>query len=156
MCPAPTATIRTRRNSRCDANSDPQGAHTLPTSWALRAGSGCAQVRHKRRFDFDHVFASDAPQAIPTSALKGLIDGTLLYFTGKKHSPALWVLPACPRCSRGVWVPPHSRGPLFRKAVRCVQAAVFAQLAEVVGGVADGFDVAIFAYGQVCTTVFAG
>jgi hypothetical protein len=43
-----------------------------------------------------------------------------------------------------------------RKAVRRPQAAVFAQLAEVVDGVADGFDVAIFAYGQVCTTVFAG
>jgi hypothetical protein len=39
-----------------------------------------------------------------------------------------------------------------RKAVRRPQAAVFAQLAEVVDGVADGFDVAIFAYGQVRTT----
>jgi hypothetical protein len=51
----------------------------LRTSWALRAGSGCAQGRHERRFDFDHVFASDVPQATPTSALPRCIARVLGY-----------------------------------------------------------------------------
>ena len=76
---------------------------------------------------------------------------------GKRHSPALWVLPGVSSSRKGCVGTAALWGTATcAKAVRRPQAAVFAQLAEVVDGVADGFDVAIFAYGQVCTTASAG
>ena len=73
--------------------------------------------------------------------------GTLLDFIGEKALPGALGAPRRVLVAQGgVRGYPRTLGDRYvRKAVRRPQAAVFAQLAEVVDGVADGFDVAIFA-----------